>query len=259
MNVVDGGARYGLHPTWQPLKDLANFHLFDIDGDECNRLQKKYSGNKNIKIYNMGLYSEQATKVSRQCSHKAITTLCEVDNSQMKQINHVVDESQVETEGTIHVDTLDNIFQDKDVDFIKLDVEGTELDVLKGAKNQLEQSVLGVRCEVLFKPLYKRNVSFGEINAFLEKLGFELVNLDYDGKGKPMSAFTTSDRYGYLMVSDAVWIKRWDILAKQHLNEEFLGRILLLSIFLFLNNAEDIAMNCLLRLCDEYDGGGATN
>jgi hypothetical protein len=43
----------------------------------------------------------------------------------------MVDESHVETEKTMRVDALDNIFQDKELDFIKLDVEGAELDVQK--------------------------------------------------------------------------------------------------------------------------------
>jgi len=79
-------------------------------------------------------------------------------------------------------------------DFIKLDTEGTELDVLKGAEGgALEQEILGVISEVKFLPFAGGGTSFAEMALYLERMGFLLVdlqtsrcsraaNLDFGGK-----------------------------------------------------------------------------
>ena len=38
--VVDAGARYGLHPSWAELRGIAEFHLFEMDADEADRLAR---------------------------------------------------------------------------------------------------------------------------------------------------------------------------------------------------------------------------
>ena len=40
------------------LEEIADFHLFEVDKDECLRLKKKYKSRKNIKVYNQGLFSK---------------------------------------------------------------------------------------------------------------------------------------------------------------------------------------------------------
>jgi FkbM family methyltransferase len=44
-----------------------------------------------------------------------------------------------EGEGVINVDSIDNIVGGADVDFIKMDIEGSELNALKGAKNTIRK------------------------------------------------------------------------------------------------------------------------
>ena len=51
LNIVDGGARYGLHPTWEKCENIAHFDLFEIDVDEAGRLRDKYKKLQNIKIH----------------------------------------------------------------------------------------------------------------------------------------------------------------------------------------------------------------
>src|SRR5581483_5358136 len=57
------------------------------------------------------------------------------------------------------------------IDFMKLDVQAAELDVLKGATRTLE-SVLVIETEVEFVPLYKNQPLFGDIQVFLRDRGF---------------------------------------------------------------------------------------
>lgn len=62
-----------------------------------------------------------------------------------------------------------------DADFLKIDTQGSELSILKGASNTL-QSVLGLEIEVEFLPLYKDQPLFGEICTFLSNHEFEFID-----------------------------------------------------------------------------------
>ena len=56
----------------------------------------------------------------------------------------------------------------KNIDFIKIDVQGAELDIFKGAKEHLAQ-VLTIVSEVEFVPIYKNQPLFGDVYSFLKK------------------------------------------------------------------------------------------
>ena len=60
-----------------------------------------------------------------------------------------------ETVSTARLDTLrGRLFGEDDSLFIKLDVQGFELEVLQGAKDTLNQAV-GLECELSLAPIYE--------------------------------------------------------------------------------------------------------
>ena len=65
-----------------------------------------------------------------------------------------------------------------DIDFLELDTQGSELDILVGAKKLLSSSVIGIRVEVEFSEMYRNQPLFGDIDTFLRKQGFILFDLD---------------------------------------------------------------------------------
>lgn len=60
------------------------------------------------------------------------------------------------------------------VDAIKIDVQGYELEVLRGAAGLLEQGVLAVNCEAQLVPEYRGAATFTDIDLFLRERGFQL-------------------------------------------------------------------------------------
>jgi len=66
---------------------------------------------------------------------------------------------------------LDDIADLGDVDFLKLDVQGGELDVLKGAPETLRNAMI-VFSEVEFVELYEGQPLFGDIDVCLRENGF---------------------------------------------------------------------------------------
>lgn len=70
------------------------------------------------------------------------------------------------------------------IDLLKLDCQGAELSVLKGAGNRI-RDIRWVYCEVSIDPIYEGAPLFGEVHAFLREAGFELRHMDgFSGAGR---------------------------------------------------------------------------
>ncbi len=78
-------------------------------------------------------------------------------------------------EHTTHVEThrLDDVVGAKEIDFLKIDVPGGELDVLRGAARLLP-TALAVELEVEFLPMYEGAPLFGDVDAHMRAAGFQL-------------------------------------------------------------------------------------
>jgi len=107
---------------------------------------------------------------------------------------------------------LDDIPQAADCDFLKIDVQGGELDVLKGASNVLNRTVV-THCEIEFSRVYKNQPLFGDIDAHMRAAGFELVDIINAGyatvKGLPRPIARSR-----LLWGEAVYIRSPETIAK---------------------------------------------
>jgi FkbM family methyltransferase len=77
--------------------------------------------------------------------------------------------------------TLDHIWNDhtETIDILKLDAEGSELEILKGAAQLLtDKRVLFIFSEFLLLPFYECRVTLGHQQVFLDDLGYRLISLD---------------------------------------------------------------------------------
>ena len=244
--VIDAGARYGLHPTWAELRTLVDFHMFEMDGEEAARLQRKYSADPRITIYPIALYSRDDTLRFRVSEHQALNSVFASNESLLKQNDYMLREFSVTQERPVEARSVDSLFADTDVHFMKLDVEGAEFELLQGAREKLAKSVLGIRSEVLFAPIYEGAPLFGDLNHMMLAEGFDLLNFDYTGAGNKAGRFTLPGKYGKLLSSDAVWIVNNDRLFSST-GEKLAEDVIRLALFLMLNGATDLAIDILLR------------
>lgn len=250
--VVDGGARYGLHPTWNDLRRIATFHLFEMDVAEAGRLRTKYKDDANIHVYPFGLYREDRVLEFTANKHRALNSLFAAHTDILRR-NEYMREAFTPTEVlTTEVRSIDGIFGDTPVHFVKLDVEGAEFEVLSGAMNQLESSVLGVRAEVLFSPVYKGAALFGDVHRLLIDAGFELLNFDYVGAGNKAGRFALPGRYGKLISTDAVWVVNNDRIFSQSGNS-LRDCVIRLACFMVNNGSADLAIDTLRTAVLKHD------
>lgn len=246
LNVIDAGARYGLHPSWQPVRNLARLFLFEVDADEAGRLARKYAKDQNITVYPHALFSRETTLKFHVRAHHALNSIYEVNEELLAREHYMHSEHNNVGAHEVKAVTIDGFFADTPIHFLKLDTEGAELEILTGAEKALGSTILGVRAEVPFAPILKDAPLFGDIHKFMLDRGFELLNLDYTGRGSPRSPFTNPDRFGKLMSSDAVWIITPERLFDSRRPNK-LHDIVRMATFLMLNSATDVAMEVLLR------------
>ena len=114
----------------------------------------------------------------------------------------------------IETTTLDTFCQEqgiKEIDFLQVDVQGADLDVLQGSINILKSTVLGVEVEVEFSSLYRNQPLFSDIDYYLKKYGFTLFDLvTNDGwcrRPRAISPICSPVRNGQLLWADACYLR----------------------------------------------------
>jgi hypothetical protein len=108
-----------------------------------------------------------------------------------------------------------------DIDFMKLDIQGGELNALKGADGILD-NVLGVEVEVEFSKLYIGQPLFGSIYDFLAERDFEFVDFVNLCRWERNSHLGL----GQLVFGDALFIKSPEKILLDELSEEKIRKYL---------------------------------
>jgi len=107
---------------------------------------------------------------------------------------------------------LDNVVSAAAIDFLKIDVPGGELDVLRGAARLLP-TALAVELEVEFLPMYDGAPLFGAVDAHMRSAGFQLHTF-LDVYRPAYAPFTDPGAAGQAMWADAVYIPDVRTLAR---------------------------------------------
>jgi FkbM family methyltransferase len=110
--------------------------------------------------------------------------------------------------------TIDDAFADlglRTPDFIKVDTQGTELEILQGAAGALP-GCLGLEVEAQFRPLYEGAGLFRDVDAYVTGFGFELYDLrrHYHRRGTDPPV---AQKRGQIAYGDALYFRDWQDVA----------------------------------------------
>jgi FkbM family methyltransferase len=182
INIFDIGCRWGFADRFLTDKCLKSFRIFGFDPDveECLRLNQRYADMPSgfIMCLPIGLAGSPGMRNLYITKEPACSSL-------HPPIQYLV-ENYPALEGitlekviSIPVTTLE-IWAKKNhlnsVDYIKIDTQGTELEILKGGESLLHTT----RCidiEVEFNPIYEGQTLFWETDAYLRSKGYILWRL----------------------------------------------------------------------------------
>lgn len=130
-----------------------------------------------FKAYQVALGSTNGSGEIHQNAFPASSSILELDEQHKRQYPYAASTSREK----VQIARLDDYLAEMKISppvFLKIDVQGFELEVLKGAENCLDQ-VECVFLEVSFLPLYKGQCGFDGIHEFLSTRGFVFMG-SYD-------------------------------------------------------------------------------
>ncbi len=137
---------------------------------------------------------------------------------------------------------LENI---PNIDFIKIDVQGAELDVFRGASRAMPQ-LLGLCTEVEFVELYEGQPLFGNVDAMLQKYDLQFYCFRDTGR-RPIEG-TAFHSKAQLLWADAVYFPSLESIDRMPAE-----KLLKLSVLSSLYDAYDLSQYALKRF-DEISG-----
>lgn len=180
VTIVDVGARWGFNPEWSVFGDQLRVFCFEPDAEECRRLNAAAGANVKYLPFALGRNSGKATFYETALSASSGLYKTNVDYfSRLLNRDNAIPAGETE----VSLVTLGEALQQFDVhaiDFIKLDVEGAELDVLMGGEQYLLNGrLLGILSEIRFQEEINKCPIFWQLDQFVRKFGFRLYDLQY--------------------------------------------------------------------------------
>lgn len=212
FTLIDVGAAGGVNRRyWKNFRNLTVVG-FEPDEREFGKLQQS----ERHRWYQVALSSSDGVFDLHVTRHQTNTSLLEPNLELIGQLNTDVRNFDVLRKVPLRCQTLDRVCADHGLvpQVIKLDTQGTELDILKGGEACLRRSIFAVEAEVEFLPLYKNQALFTDVHEYLGSLGFQLMDFLNpvrirgrecgDGRGTP----------SHLLSSDGLYFKSLSRMAK---------------------------------------------
>ena len=174
--IIDIGAHKGeFLEKMLKIEKVNLFYAFEPQKDIFDILNKKFSSNDKITLLNYALDKEITNKKLQINKFSMTSSLAEINEKSLylklknfltRSKSNFVDEYEVQT------NTVDNVFKDVNLEktLLKIDVEGFEMNVIKGSKIKLKE-IPYILIENQFGNHYK-NSNFNDIKDVLLKYNF---------------------------------------------------------------------------------------
>jgi hypothetical protein len=205
LSLLDVGAANGAYDRWSTFQKFINYFGVEPDSRSSKSVIKSNSSSSynSESLITHALWHSKGEVTLNLCRKPMASSIYEPNRQFINlfpepERNDIVDTIKLPSE------TVDRVAQQANVNFdvIKLDVQGAELDVLKGATNSLAQT-LAIDIEVEFCELYKDQPLFDQVFSFLRKSGLEFIDFTYIYRWSPDSF----NGLGQTTFSDALFMR----------------------------------------------------
>jgi FkbM family methyltransferase len=213
--VVDVGARSGVQAIWVKARYPVLVLGFEPDAEECDALNARSSDASDravlARYFPWALAEGRSKRSLYLYKDRRLSSFYLPNEALLSQfpIPLLLSEGAFSVDAKVDLDciSLDEFCQQEKVaavDFIKLDTQGSELEILRGGDKILDR-VFGIAVEVEFSPLYAGQPLFGDIDAYLTSKGFSLFDLNRHW-WKRTTEHSIESR-GQVMFADAIYLR----------------------------------------------------
>ena len=227
---------------------------FEIDKEVCDKMN--LSARDGVKYYPHALGEFNESKELYITNQPMCSSLYK-PNEDLISLYHNFEAAYLKSKTTIETITLDNFLETNNIgslDFIKIDVQGAELDIFRGGKKALKD-VLKIVCEVEFIHHYENQPLFGDVCKFLN--GYDLMFnkfLGIAGRSLRPIVFNSNKNFASQHIwSDAIFIKHVQKISK--LSDK---KLLKLSLLSAVYGSLDLTHYCLSRFDERNSSSLAT-
>lgn len=219
---------------------------FEVDDELCEQMNR--DAKSGYQYYSQAIGGANEKTLFHNTVHPMCSSLLEPE-TRIAEIYNAMDVMRPQNTIGVETMTLDRFTRDNnisDIDFIKIDVQGAELDIFQASVDTLK-SVLTIVTEVEFIKLYKDQPLFGDVDRFLASQGFMFNKfIDLGGRAlKPTILGNNPNTRSQLMWADAVFIR--DIFEVESIDDEGLIKS---AIIAYLYGSTDLTY-FLLRHFDQ--------
>jgi len=179
VRLVDVGARGGVDQRWEPYYPVLDVLGFEPDPAECERLNEAARSlpyRSRFLPYALGRDAGEVT--FNVCRWPVASSVYEPNPDVLEDFPAAASLMTVTERRRLSTVPLDDVCAREALtpDCLKIDVEGAELDVLRGAETALDRSLV-LDVEVEFDPLFRGQPLFADVDVHLRERGWRLLGL----------------------------------------------------------------------------------
>ena len=163
-NPIDGDAPYKSILA----AGLARVVGFEPNPEGLSKLNAQKGPNETYLPYAVFDGTEQEIKF---CHWPGMTSLLEPNTELLGYYHGFPEWGKVLERRKISTVRLDDVAEIKDIDYLKIDIQGAELEVFRNGVDRLRDCLV-IQTEVEFLPMYKGQPLFSEVELFLRSQGF---------------------------------------------------------------------------------------
>lgn len=196
-----------------PYKKLLERRLCHVTGFEpqAEALAQLNAVKSDLEHYLPYVVGSSARTTLHRCRYSGWTSLLVPDPAALDVFASFQANATVVEEIPVTPQPLDRIKEITHVDFLKIDVQGAELDCLQSGIEKIAAAA-AIHLEISFVPLYVGQPCFGEVDVFLRSLGF-VPHLFASIKKWPISPLLLDNNptkpLNQLLEADMVYVKNF--------------------------------------------------
>lgn len=209
LTLADVGSAGGIHRRWTPLRPVVSALLFEPrEGGDIER-----KGADSVYPIALGERAGRATLNITALPNMSSTLM--PNAARLARYRKKGAHTHVQSTIDIPVDALDAVAtrDGRTVDALKVDTQGSEIEILRGATATLSGSVILAEVEVSFFQRYAGQALAWDIVAFMAAQGFELLDLSrlkryrqINSAGIGNRSMGGGQRAGQLAYGDAIFL-----------------------------------------------------